>query len=58
MYLQYGVSLEKELANATFVIMKVMRWRFLSFLGIDVFLPVTNGIEEELLYCLCKYLFN
>ena len=26
------------------VIMKVMCWRFLSFLGIDVFLFVTNGI--------------
>ena len=50
LYWQYEISLEKKnwqmslLSSFDDVIMKVMCWRFLSFLGIDVFLLVTNGI--------------
>ena len=34
--------------------MKVICWRFFGFLGIDVFLLVRNGIQQEALYFLWK----
>ena len=50
----------EKLTNVSFddVIMRVMCWHFLSFLEIDVFLLVTNGIQQEIVHFLCKQLFN